>query len=151
MIDPMDEDGGAASTLRGLDSGEYEVFSLHFQWTDPLRTSLHRHQGWELVLVRDGRLLSVCDGRRRLTKPGGFLELPAGSAHAIWSEGPCSFDVMGQAGLGLWIIVPNGGGAVRDIPIYDREGPWSMMPSAGMPLTPSDEVARLRQLSQTLF
>ena len=78
------------------------MFSLHFEWTDPLRTSLHRHQGWELVLVRDCRLLSVSDGRQGSTKPGGFLELPAGSAHAIWSERPYSFAVKGN-GLGLWM------------------------------------------------
>jgi hypothetical protein len=69
MIDAMDE-RAVASTLRGLDSGDHHVFSLHFEWTGPLRTSLHRYQGWELVLVRDGRLLSACDGRRGATEPG---------------------------------------------------------------------------------
>ena len=150
MICPMDETL-AASTLRGLDSGDYQVFRLHFEWTSPLRTSLHRHQGWELVLVRDGRLLSICDSRRGVTEPGGFLELPAGSAHAIWSEGPCSFEVMGQAGLGLWMIVPDRDASVRDVPIYDLEGPWRLPPPAGTPLTTPAEVARLRDLSQTLF
>jgi hypothetical protein len=146
----MDE-GRGASTLRGLDSGDHHVFCLHFEWTGPLRTSLHSHQGWELVLVRDGRLRSICDGHRRATEPGGFLELPAGSAHAIWSEGPCTFEVIGQAGLGLWMVVPDPDGSLRDVPIYDLEEPWRLPPPAGTPLTPLDEVASRRQLSQTLF
>jgi hypothetical protein len=145
------DDGRAASTLRGLDSGDHQVFSLHFEWTGPLRTSLYKHRGWELVLVRDGRLLSICDGRRGATEPGGFLELLAGSAHAIWSEGPCTFEVMGQADLGLWMVVPDRDGSLRDVPIYDLEGPWRMQPPAGTPLTLPEEVARLRQLSQKLF
>lgn len=141
----------AASTLRGLDSGEHRVFSLHFEWINPLRTSLHRHQGWELVLVRDGRLLSICDGRRAATEPGAFLQLPVGSAHAIWSEGPCTFEVMGQAGLGLWMLVPDPGGRIHDVPIYDLDGPWRLPPPAGTPLTSPDQAARLRELSQTLL
>jgi hypothetical protein len=146
----MDENR-AASTLRGLDSGDNHVFSLHFEWTGPLRTSLHRHRGWELVLVRGGRLLSICDSRRGTTEPGGFLELPAGRAHAIWSEGPCLLDVIGQADLGLWMLVPDPDGRIRDVPIYDLEGPWRLASPAGTPLTSPDEAARLRELSQTLF
>ena len=48
----------AASSLRGLDQGDYQIFALHFTWAAGMRTSLHKHKGFDLVLVRDGRLRS---------------------------------------------------------------------------------------------
>lgn len=141
----------AASTLRGFDSGQWGVFGLHFEWTGPQRTSLHKHRGWELVLVRGGLLSAVIDGQRRVTGAGAYLELPAGSVHAIWSSGPVSFDVLGEVGLGLWMVVPDESGGMREVPVYDPDGPWQMHPPAGASYTTPAQADQLRALSQTLF
>ena len=53
-----------AASLRGLDQGDYEIFALHFTWAGGMRTSLHKHNGFELVLVREGRLRAIVDGTR---------------------------------------------------------------------------------------
>jgi quercetin dioxygenase-like cupin family protein len=88
-----------ASSLRGLDQGDYEIFALQFTWAAGTRTSLHKHKGFELVLVREGRLHAIVDGTRLSAGQGEFIELPAGSAHAIWSEAEVTFDVLGRADL----------------------------------------------------
>jgi hypothetical protein len=49
------------------------------------------------------------------------------------------------------MVVPDREGSVRDVPIYDREGPWRLSPPPGTSLTAPDEVDRLRRLSQKLF
>jgi anti-sigma factor ChrR (cupin superfamily) len=60
------------TTLRGRDDGENEVFRLHFEWTGETRTSLHKHRGWELVLVLAGTVGAVVDGKRTAAGPGGY-------------------------------------------------------------------------------
>jgi hypothetical protein len=141
----------AASSLRGLDQGDYEVFALHFDWAAGMRTSLHKHNGFEYVLVRSGRLHAIVDGAMSSAGPTEFIELPSGSAHAIWSKGEVSFDVLGQSGLGLTMVVPDGSGSVKEVPIYGTEGPWRQDPPAGMDYTTEAEMDELRRLSQTLF
>jgi hypothetical protein len=116
-----------------------------------MRTSLHKHIGWELVLVHKGQLRAVIDERAESAQPGQFIDLPAGSEHAIWSDGPVTFEVLGQTGLGLWMIVPDDHLKRREVPIYDREGPWRMDPPPGTEYTTSEETDRLRKLSQTLL
>src|SRR5260370_25447387 len=97
-----------ASSLRGLDQGGYEIFALRFAWAAGMRTSLHKHKGFELVLVRDGRLHAVVDGTRLSAGPAGFIDLPTGSVHAIWSEAEGTFHGRGQRGLGLTMVLPDG-------------------------------------------
>jgi len=91
----------AETSLRGLDEGEYEMFALHFDWAAGLRTSLHKHSGFELVLIRSGRLHAIVDGNRLSAGQGEFIELPAGSAHAIWSETEVTFDAVSYTHLTL--------------------------------------------------
>jgi len=127
------------------------MFALHFTWSAGIRTSLHKHRGFELVLVRNGRVNPILNGTRLSAGPAEFIELPAGSAHAIWSEIETTFDVLGERGLGLTMIVPDGLGQVREVPIYSLDGPWRQDPPAGSPLTSEAELAELRNLSRTLF
>jgi len=141
----------AASNLRGLDQGEYDMFALHFSWAAGMRTSMHKHNGFELVLVRSGRLHAIVDGSRSSAEPAEFIELPAGSAHAIWSEEDVSFDVLGQSGLGLTMLVPDGDGKLREVPVYATEGPWRQEPPPGVRYTTEAEIDNLRRFSQTLF
>jgi hypothetical protein len=141
----------AASSLRGLDPGDHEIFALHFTWSAGMRTSLHKHSGFELVLVRSGRVHAIVDGTRLSAGPTEFIELPAGSAHAIWSEVEATFDVLGQRGLGLTMLVPDGSGQVKDVTVYGSEGPWRQDPPAGMAFTTQAEMEQLRSFSHTLF
>jgi hypothetical protein len=141
----------AAAGLRGLDQGDHEIFALHFTWSAGMRTSMHKHRGFELVLVRRGRVHAIIDGTRLSAGPSEFLELPAGSAHAIWSEVESTFDVIGQRGLGLIMLVPDGSGQLKEVPVYGSEGPWRQDPPAGKAFTTEAEMERLRTLSQTLF
>jgi len=64
-----------------------------------MRTSLHKHKGFELVLVREGRLHAIVDGTRFSAGQDEFIELPTGSVHAIWSEAEVTFDVLARADL----------------------------------------------------
>ena len=132
---------------------EETVFRIHFDWNEPQSTSLHKHAGWELVLVLRGEVESICDGRRGLTRAGEFLELPEGSAHAIWTSTESSFDVIGRQGLGLTMVVPgeDASGGVIEVPIYGPDGPWRQEPPAGGAYTSADDLDRLRTLSQTRF
>ena len=98
----------AESTLRGLEQGDHDIFALHFTWSAGTRTSLHKHRGFEFVLVRNGRVNAILNGTSLSAGPAEFIELPAGSAHAIWSEVETTFDVLGQRGLGLTMLVPDG-------------------------------------------
>jgi hypothetical protein len=141
----------AASSLRGLDQGDYETFALHFIWAAGMRTSLHKHRGFELVLVRAGRLHAIVDGTRLTAGQGEFIELPAGSVHAIWSEAEVKFGVLGQRGLGLTMVVPDGRGGVKDVPVYGPDGPWRQKPPEGASFTTEAELDELRTLSQTLI
>ncbi len=140
-----------ASSLRGLNQGDYEIFALHFTWAAGMRTSLHKHRGFELVVVREGRLHAIVDGTRLSAGQGEFIELPAGSAHAIWSEAEVTFDVLGQRGLGLTMVVPDGRGGVKDVPVYGPDGPWRQKPPEGMSFTTDAELDELRTMSQTLI
>src|SRR5260370_39585407 len=99
-----------ASSLRGPDQGDYEIFALHFTWAAGMRTSLHKHKGFELVLVRDGRLQAIVDGTRLSAGQGEFIELPTGSVHAIWAEAEVAFDVLGRSGIWRAMVVPAGRG-----------------------------------------
>ena len=141
----------AAAGLRRLDQGDYEIFALHFAWAAGMRTSLHKHKGFELVLVREGRLHAVVDGTRLSAGHGEFIELPSGSVHAIWSEAEVTFDVLGQSGLGLTMVVLDGQGGVRDVPIYGPDGPWRQKPPEGASFTTDAELDELRSMSQTLI
>jgi hypothetical protein len=116
-----------------------------------MRTSLHKHKGFELVLVREGRLHAVVDGTRLSAGQGEFIQLPAGSAHAIWSEAEVTFDVLGHSELGLTMVVPDGRGGVRDVSIYGPDGPWRQKPPEGKSFTTDAELDELRTLSQTLI
>jgi hypothetical protein len=80
-----------------------------------------------------------------------FIELPTGSANAIWSEAEVTFDVLGQSGLGLTMVVPDGRGGVRDVPVYGPDGPWRQKPPEGASFTSDAELDELRTASQTLF
>ncbi len=86
----------AATTVRGRDDGECAVFRLRCEWSAGTTTSAHSHAGWEVVLVASGELRCVLDGERAAVTSGRFLELPAGSVHAIWAAGEAVFDVIGQ-------------------------------------------------------
>ena len=141
----------ASSTLRGEDTGLSSVFSLHFEWAGGDSTSLHKHRGWELVLVRSGELNGIVDGRRKTTRAQEFMDLPAGSIHAIWSSTPTEFDVLGQCGLGLTMIIPTEDSGIREVPIYLREGPWVQRPPKGKQYTSEDDVDALRRASITLI
>jgi hypothetical protein len=133
-------------------AGGAEVFVAHFDWSEPVATSLHRHAGWELVLVRSGELRSILDGRRTVTRAGSFLELPAGSVHAIWTESAAAFDVVGLQGLGLTMLVPDElRQGVREMPVYAPDGPWRQEPQPGASYTSEADVDTWRRLSQTLF
>src|SRR5260370_11120162 len=96
----------AESSFGGFTQGDHEFFALHFTWSAGMRTSLHKHTGFELVLVRSGRVNAIVDGTRLNAGPDEFIELPAGSAHAISSEVETTFDVLGQQGLALTMLVP---------------------------------------------
>jgi Cupin domain len=111
---------------------------------------VHSHAGWEIVLVVSGELRYVLDGERAAAMSGRFLELPAGSVHAIWAPGEVVFDVIGQQGLGLTIVVPDGGGGMRRVPVYLPDGPWAQELPAGATYTPVDELERLRRASLAL-
>ena len=115
-----------------------------------MKTSLHKHEGWELVLVRSGELNAIVDGVRTAARAGEFVELPTGSVHAIWSSTPTEFDVLGRTGLGLAMLVPDGDGGLRDVPIYLKEGPWAQRPPKGRRYTSSDEADEAKQASLTL-
>jgi hypothetical protein len=133
-------------------AGDAQVFLAHFDWNEPTATSLHKHDGWELVLVRSGELRSILDGHRSVTRAGSFLDLPGGSIHAIWTESAAGFDVIGLQGLGLTLIVPDDRASrVREIPIYSRDGPWRQDPPSGASYTAKEDLDRWRRLSQTLF
>lgn len=67
------------------------------------------------------------------------------------SEVETAFDVLGRRGLGLTMLVPDGGGHVKEVPVYGSEGPWRQDPPAGMAFTTEAEMEQLRSLSQTLF
>jgi hypothetical protein len=136
--------------LRGEDTGLSSIFTLHFDWMGRNSTSLHKHHGWELVLVRTGKLHGMVDGVRKTARAHEFMDLPAGSVHAIWSSTAVEFDVLGQRGLGLTMVVPGEDGR-RDVPIYLREGPWAEPPPTGEKHTPEDEVDALRRASVTLI
>jgi hypothetical protein len=116
-----------------------------------MRTSLHKHKGFELVLVRSGSLHAIVDGIRLSAGQGEFIELPAGSVHAIWSEAEVTFDVLGESGLGLSMVVPDGRGGVRDVAIYGPDGPWRQKPPEGTSFTTEAEMDELRTLSQTFI
>src|SRR5260370_14353205 len=137
-----------ASSLRGLDQGGYEIFALRFAWAAGMRTSLHKHKGFELVLVRDGRLHAVVDGTRLSAGLGEFIDLPTGSVHAIWSEAEVTFDVLGQSGLGLTMVVPNGRGGGRDSPIYGPDGPGRQRPPECASFPTQAELDQRRALRQ---
>ena len=62
-----------------------------------------------------------------------------------------TFDVLGQSGLGLTMVVPDGQGEVRDVPIYGPDGPWRQKPPEGRSFTTDAELDELRTLSQTLI
>jgi hypothetical protein len=143
MLDPT-------TTVRGRDEGETAVFRLHCEWSAGTGTSVHKHAGWELVLITRGELRYVLDGRPGVAASGRYLELPAGSVHGIWADDETAFDVVGQQGLGLTIVVPNGGGGTREVPIYGATGPWAQEPPAGVPYTLPEELELLRRASLAL-
>jgi hypothetical protein len=58
-----------------------------------------------------------------------------------------TFDVVGQSDLGLTMVVPDGRGGVRDVPIYGPEGPWRQKPTEGTSFTTDAELDELRTLS----
>ncbi len=139
-----------ATTVRGLDTGEATVFLLHCEWSAGTGTGLHKHAGWELVLVMGGELRYVRDGQRGAATSGSYLMLPTGSIHAIWAEDEVAFDVIGQRGLGLTMVIPAYPGGTREVPIYGPDGPWAQEPPVGVPYTRPDELAQLRQASMAL-
>jgi hypothetical protein len=102
-------------------------------------------------LVRSGELNGIVDGLRKTARAQEFMDLPAGSIHAIWSSTPTEFDVMGQRGLGLTMVIPTKDGSIREVPIYLREGPWAQRPPKGEPYTPEGHVDALRRDSITLL
>jgi hypothetical protein len=116
-----------------------------------MKTSLHKHRGWELVLVHSGKLNAVVDGTRSTTRASEFVELPTGSVHAIWSSMPTKFDVLGRTGLGLTMVVPGLDGGLRDVPIYLKEGPWAQRAPNGRQYTAEGEADDLKRASMTLF
>jgi len=59
--------------------------------------------------------------------------------------------VLGERGLGLTMLVPDGLGQVREVPIYSLDGPWRQDPPTGTSSTSEAELTELRNLSQTLF
>jgi len=124
---------------------------LHFEWSAGNSTSLHKHRGWELVLVRDGQLEGIVDGARKTVRAQEFMELPTGSTHAIWSTVPAEFDVLGQRGLGLTMVVPDEEHGMRDVRVYLREGPWAERPPRGQKYTAEAALDALRQASITLI
>lgn len=140
----------ASRTFRGEDTDRSSIFRLLFEWAAGMKTSLHKHRGWELVLVRSGEINAIVDGIRSTTRAGEFVELPTGSVHAIWSSMPTKFDVLGRTGLGLTMVVPEGDGGFREVPIYLKEGPWAQRPPKGRHYTASDEADELKQASLTL-
>lgn len=127
------------------------MFELHFEWAAGMSTSLHKHRGRELVLVRSGELNAIVDGVRQAARAREFVDLPAGSVHAIWSSTPTEFDVLGQSGLGLTMVIPDGDGGTREVLVYLREGPWAETPPAGEQYTPEDQLDAFRQASITLI
>lgn len=139
-----------ATTVRGLDTGRAAVFLLHCDWRAGTGTSLHRHAGWELVLVERGALRYVLDRDRGTATAGSHLKLPAGSTHAIWAEEAVVFDVIGEEGLGLTIVVPDGDGTTG-VPVYGPTGPWAQEPPPGVARTTPEEMDRLRLASQSLL
>ncbi len=138
------------TTVRGLDTDRAAVFLLHCEWPAGTGTSLHQHAGWELVLVVGGRLRYLFDGDSGVAGEGCYLRLPAHSVHAIWADEKVTFDVIGQEGLGLMIVVPDGDGT-RSVPVYAPTGPWAQEPPPGVPYTASAELEQLRRASQSLL
>lgn len=126
------------------------VFLLDCDWTAGTGTTLHKHAGWELALVRRGELRYVLDGRPGDVGVGGYLELPAGSVHALWADADISFTVIGQQGLGLTVVVPDGRDGTKEVPVFGREGPWAQEPPRGASYTAADDLARLRRESARL-
>jgi hypothetical protein len=104
-----------------------------------------------MVLIRSGELHAVVDGIHKVGREPEFIELPAGSVHAIWCSAAVEFEVMGQRGLGLTMIVPSDDGGVREIPIYLREGPWSQRPPRGQKYSEPNVVDELRRASSRLI
>jgi hypothetical protein len=49
------------------------------------------------------------------------------------------------------MVVPDGRGGVRDVPIYGPDGPWRQKPPEGKSFTTDAELDELRTLSQTLI
>jgi hypothetical protein len=79
------------------------------------------------------------------------MDLPEGSIHAIWSLSTTEFDVLGQRGLGLTMVVPKEDGGIREVPVYLREGPWAQPLPKGKQYTTDDQVDALRRASITLI
>jgi hypothetical protein len=140
----------ASRTFRGNDTDRSSIFRLHFEWEAGMATSLHKHQGWELVLIRSGELNAIVDGIRSAKRAGEFIELPTGSVHAIWSTAPTEFDVLGRACLGLTFVIPTADGGLSDVPICLDEGPWAQRPPKGQRYTTAEEADELKRASLTL-
>ncbi len=101
--------------------------------------------------MRDGQLNGIVDGVRQTVRAQEFMELPTGSIHAIWSTVPTEFDVLGQRGLGLTMVVPNEEHEMREVPVFLREGPWAERPPRGQKYTGEAALDALRQASITLI
>ncbi len=79
------------------------------------------------------------------------MELPTGSIHAIWSTTSTEFDVLGQRGLGLTMVVPDEEHGIREVPVYLWEGPWAERPPRGQKYTAEAALDGLRRASITLI
>jgi hypothetical protein len=49
------------------------------------------------------------------------------------------------------MVVPDGRGGVRDVPVYGPDGPWHQKPPEGASFSSDAELDELRTASQTLF
>ena len=61
-----------------------------------------------------------------------------------------TFDVLGQNGLGLTMLVPDGADGVKEVLVHGADGPWRQDPPPGTPYSTEAEMDQLRTLSQTL-